>query len=195
MALRAAHDDAVGALLHHVHVVVGIGLRVRREGTVALDVGLGDGHREVVDAAVLVERLRPLQWLALEHPQETEQRVRADLLDQGDHRAAEARDRLDEPGTRQQVVGRARERVVRAELLTGVGILRDREVAVERIVPDLVVERRMVDRDPEVGFGQDVGNRPTAVPEHAAVAEGRAVLVGGRQGHRGTVDGHRERWP
>ena len=91
MALRAAHDDAVGALLDHVHVEVGIGLRVRRQRAVALHVGLGDRHREVAVAAVLVERPRPLERLALEHAQQPEERVGADLLDQGDHGAAEAR--------------------------------------------------------------------------------------------------------
>ena len=87
---------------------------------------------------------------------------------------------------------RARDRVVRAVLLAGVGILGDREVAVERIVPDLVVERGVVDRDPQVGLREDVGDAPTPVPEGAPVTERRAVLVGGRQAHRGTVDGGRK---
>ena len=62
-------------------------------------------------------------------------------------------------------------------------------------MPDLVVERGVIDRDAEVGFGQDVGNAPTAVPEHPTVVERCAVLVSGRQAHRGTVDGPDQRWP
>ena len=52
-----------------------------------------------------------------------------------------------------------------------------------------------VDRDAQVGFGQDVGNASAPVPEHATVVERRPVLVSGRQAHRGTVDGHDPRWP
>ena len=67
VALRAAHDDSVGPFLDDVHVEVGIGLRVRRQGTVALDVGLCHRHREVAVAAVLVERPGTPQLVALEH--------------------------------------------------------------------------------------------------------------------------------
>jgi len=195
VALGAPHHDAVGPLLHHVHVVVGIGLRVRRQRAVALHVGLGHRHREIGVAAVLVERLGARQRLALEHAEQPEQGVGPDLLDQRDHRPAEAGDGLDQARPRQQILGRPRDRVVRAELLAGVRVLRHREVAVQRIVPDLVVERGVIDGDAQVGNGQDVGNAPTAVPEHAAVAERRPVLVSGREAHRGTVDGHDQRWP
>ena len=74
----------------------------------------------------------------------------------------------------------------------GVGVLGDREVAVERIVTDLVVERGVVDGHAQVGFLEDVGDAPAAVPEGAAVAQRREVLVGGREAHRGTLDGGRK---
>ena len=80
VALRAPHDDAVGALLDHVHVEVGIGLRVRRERAVALDVGLRHRHRQIAVAAVLVVGRGPLARLAVEHAEQAEQRVGADLL-------------------------------------------------------------------------------------------------------------------
>ena len=189
VALRAADDDAVGALLDDVDVEVGIGLRVRREGAVTLDVGLRDRDRQIVVAAVLVVGDGPLARLALEHPEQAEQRVGADLLHQRHHRATEAGDRLDQPRARQQVVRRVGDRVVRAVFAPGVGILRHRKVAIERVVPDLVVERGVVDRDTEVGLLEDVGHPPPAVPEGATVAERGAVLIGGRQAHRGTLDG------
>ena len=145
---------------------------------------------EIVVAAVLVVGLTARsQRLALEHPEQAEQRVGADLLDQRHHRATEAGDRLDQPRARQQVVRRVGDRVVRAVFAPGVGILRHRKVAIERVVPDLVVERGVVDRDAEVGLLEDVGDPPPAVPEGATVAERGAVLIGGRQAHRGTLDG------
>ena len=70
VALGAPHHDAVGALLDDVHVEVGVGLRVRCQRAVALHVGLRHRHREVAVAAVLVERPRPLERLALEDAQQ-----------------------------------------------------------------------------------------------------------------------------
>jgi hypothetical protein len=96
VALRAPHDDAVGALFDDVHVVVGVGLGVRGQGAIPLHVGLRHRHREIAGAAVLVERLRPLERFALEHAHEAEERVGPDLLDQRDHRAAETGDGLDQ---------------------------------------------------------------------------------------------------
>ena len=50
--LRAAHDDTVGALLDDSHVVVGMVLLRGPERAIALDVGLRDGDREIVVAAI-----------------------------------------------------------------------------------------------------------------------------------------------
>ena len=91
-----------------------------------------------------------------------------------------------------QVLRRVRDRVVRAVFAPGVGILGDGEVAVERVVADLVVERGVIDRHPEVGLLEDVGDASTPVPQRAPVTQRRAVLVGGRQAHRGTLDGGRK---
>ena len=188
VALRAAHDDAVVGDVDDVDVEVGIGLLVRRQRTVALDVGLRDGHREVAVAAMAVERLRTLERLAFEDALHREQRVAADLLDERDHRPAQPGDRLDQARAREQVVGATRDAVVRVVVLTRVGILRDREVAVGRIVGDLVVERGMVDRDPQLRVDRHV-DPVSLVIEGSPVAERLAVLVGGSQRHGASAYG------
>ena len=86
-----------------------------------------------------------------------------------------------EPG--QEVVGAARDAVVRGALLAGVGILVDGQVALRRIVADLVVECRVVDCDAQLRLLGDVADAPAPVVEGATVAQGGAVLVGGPQRH------------
>ena len=58
----------------------------------------------------------------------------------------------------------------------------DREIAIRRVVPDLEVDRGMLDRDAQVGFG-DVVDALAPVPHDPAVLERRTVLVGGTQRH------------
>ena len=82
-------------------------------------------------AAVAVERHEPLELLALQHRLQREQRVGADVLDR-QQRAAERGGELDEPHAVEEIVGRARDAVVGAVLLAGLGVDGDREVAVLR---------------------------------------------------------------
>jgi hypothetical protein len=79
---------------------------------------------------------------ALECPQQREQRVAADLLED-DHRAAERRRRLDQPPPVLEVRSAARSAEVSAELLTVVRV--DRQLAVLLIEGDLVADGRVVD--------------------------------------------------
>ena len=170
-------------LVDDVHVEVGIGLRVRRQRAVALHVGLRHRDREVAVAAVLG---RTPAARSSASPSSTRSRansasvpislISVTIVPPRPVTVSISCDRASRSSVER---GSA---VVGAVLLAGVGVLRDREVAVQRIVPDLVVERGVVDRDPQLGLGQDVGNAPTAVPEHAAVAERRPVLVSGRRG-------------
>ena len=102
MHLGAAHDHAVRALLDHAHVVVQMVLRRRTERAVALDVGLGDGDREVVVAAIAIVLLDPIavdRFAGRREPLaddlERQQRVGANLLDQHDQRRALAGRRRD----------------------------------------------------------------------------------------------------
>ena len=179
MALRAPHDDAVGRSSTTWTYEVGVGLLVRRLRAVALHVGLRDRDREVVVAAVLVEGLTPLARLALEHRSQAEQRVGADSFSE-----------ISVPPSA-VIVSISRMRASRSSVVwgigstrvfvAGVGILRHREVAIRRVVPDLEVERGVVDRDTQVGLLEDVVDPLPAVPEGATVAERRAVLVGGRR--------------
>ncbi len=115
MRLGAPHDDALVALVDDVQVQVGVGLLVRRLAAVALHVGLRDRDREVVVAAALVERHEAFELDVLQHGLQREQRVGADVL-QRDQRPAERGRRLDEPHAGEEVVGAARDPVVRAVL-------------------------------------------------------------------------------
>ena len=85
---------------------------------------------------------------------------------------------------RSEVVGGARDRVERVVLFAGDRVDRaTASVAVRVVVRHLEVDARVVDRDAQVGLGDDVVDALAPVPERAAVAQRRSVLVSCSQPH------------
>jgi hypothetical protein len=183
VALGASHDDAVLVLVDDAHVQVGVVLRARALRTIALHVRLRNGEREVVVAAVAVERLDPRQPFTVEDPHQSEEGVGADLVDEGDDGPAGGGSGIDESAPVEQVLRRPRDPVVGGVLLAGLGVHRHGQGAVVGVGRRLVVEGCVVDRDPQVGDVVDVVDRGPLVEERAPVVEGGPVVVGSAQGH------------
>ena len=181
MDLGAAHDDTVGALLDDSHVVVGMVLLRGSERAIALDVGLRDGDREIVVAAiavVLVDALAILGFArrreALTDDAQCEQRVGADFLDQDDQRRTLARRGCDQRTALEQVVAVLRDVIVAAVFVGA--LFHDGEFAILRIVRHPVVERRVLDRDSDHRMRGDIRHF-FAAEEHRAPITQRAFVL------------------
>ena len=179
--LGAAHDDTVGALLDDSHVVVGMVLLRGSERAIALDVGLRDGDREIVVAAiavVLVDALAILGFAGRGEPLaddvQREQRVGADFLDQHDQRRTLARRGCDQRAAFEQVVAVLRNMIVAAVFVAA--LFHDSEFAILRIVRHPVVERRVLDRDANHRMRGDIRHFLAAEEHRAAVAQRAFVL-------------------
>ena len=140
MRLRAANDDAVAPPLDDAHVEVGVGLcgRPERRGRPsrrsARPPRPGRCRRQC-----LVEAPRPgpayaVPWSCIDarrDPEQREERVGANLLDQHDERLAGRRRQLDERAALQQVVAGAWKLVV-AGVLAGSPSRHDAQLAMPR---------------------------------------------------------------
>jgi hypothetical protein len=175
--LRAPDDDPVVPGLDDAQVGVLVRLLRRRKRAVALEVGLSDADGEILVAAVLVERVDApgmrFPELVLQREQ-GEQGIGADLLDQHDERLPCARRSLDQGAARKQVVAGAGDVEIAA-----VALAHDCEIPVVRVVGELVVERRVLDRVPEDVVRRHVADALAAVEHAASIAKALPVFVGG----------------
>jgi hypothetical protein len=193
MRLCPAHDNAVAAPFDDVDVEVGIGLRGGRQRTVAFHVRLRHRDRKIVRPAVAIEGVDATLVVAavfrIERrgdPRQREQRVGADLLDQHDQRAPGGRGALDERTALQQVVAASRELVVARVLVL---VFRDdRELALGRVVGQLIVDRRVPDGHADHRMGRDVGHALAAEIHRAIVLQALHILLNGSEWHGGAYN-------
>src|SRR5687767_15397925 len=102
MDLRPTDNYPVGAALDYSRVVIGVRLAQRPGAAVALGIGLRDRNREVIVAAVLVERLHALEvirfvlliYLARD-AMEGEEGIGSDFFHKHNQRLAKGRGGLD----------------------------------------------------------------------------------------------------
>ena len=187
--LGAAHHDAIGALLDHAHIIVGMVLRGGSERAIALDVGLRHRDREIVVAAIAMILRDPLAVLGLAsgrhplaHDMQCVERVGADLLDQHDQGRALAGRGRDKFAALEQVIGVARQMEVAAVLAAG--IAHHGKPAVLRIFGHPVVDTGVFDCDSDHGIFGDVGDFLAAQINRSPVAQRFLVLLRCSQSHR-----------
>ena len=189
MRLRAADDDAVAPPFDDVHVEVGVGLRRRRERSVALDVGLRHGHREIVGAAMLARmrrragrtRCRASRRSEADTRSRPHSASRADLLDQHDQRSALGGRQLDERAALQQILRRAGNLVVAR--VVAVAVVHDAQRAMAWVLGEAIVDGRVVDGDRDHGMGGHVRHPLSAEIDRPPVPQALDVLFGCSQRH------------
>ena len=132
--------------------------------------------------AVLVETLDSLRVLRLVllihrrgHAQQTAQRVSADLLDQHDQGATLGRGQLDQCTPFQEVVGCPRNLIVTRVL--AVGVTDDAQLAVSRVVGEMVVDRSMLYRNADDGMFGHIRNAIAAKIDCPSVSQALQVFV------------------
>ena len=103
MNFRAPYNNASVATVNHADIIIGMILLGRPAAAVAFDVGLRNGHGQIIATAMFVDRSHALQ---VSSPQlfvhvfcdqmKRKQAVGADFFDQDDQRAPKTRRGLDQ---------------------------------------------------------------------------------------------------
>ncbi len=186
--LRPADHDAIRPAFDDTGVHVGVGLVARPCRTVALHIRLRDRDREIVIAAVPVERLHPPEVIGLvllvhlaRYPVEREEGIGADLLHQDHQGLPQCGRRLDELAPLEQVIGVRGDLVVAAVLLGALG--HHGEVAVGRVLRHLEVDGGVVHGLLDDRVGRDIGHLLATIEHGPPVLERVNVLLGGAESH------------